>query len=89
MDCGEGTYGQLVRLLGISESDQVLRKLTAVYISHLHADHHIGFIRLLQARRRAFQQVGVDNVSFIIEIYEVKGFPLLLPFNLISYSFTF
>lgn len=78
MDCGEGTYGQLVRLLGVSESDQVLQKLTAIYISHLHADHHIGFIRLLQARRRAFQQVGVDNVSFIIEICGVKGFPVAI-----------
>ncbi|KAK3890834.1 hypothetical protein Pcinc_005239 [Petrolisthes cinctipes] len=66
MDCGEGTYGQLVRLLGVSKSDQVLRKLTAVYVSHLHADHHIGFIRLLQARRKAFQQVGIDNVPKLL-----------------------
>lgn len=65
MDSGEGTYGQLVRLLGVTRSDQVLRTLTAVYISHLHADHHLGFIELLIARRKAFHQAGVLNVSIL------------------------
>lgn len=64
MDCGEGTYGQLVRLLGLTESDEALRKLSAVYVSHLHADHHIGFIRILLARRQAFNNVGIYDVSF-------------------------
>ena len=42
MDCGEGTHGQLVRLLGSRRAADTLRRLSAIYISHLHADHHIG-----------------------------------------------
>lgn len=63
MDCGEGTYGQLVRLLGLDEADQALRNLAAVYVSHLHADHHIGFINILLGRRKAFQRAGITKVS--------------------------
>ncbi|XP_071519482.1 ribonuclease Z, mitochondrial-like [Panulirus ornatus] len=76
MDCGEGTYGQLVRLLGLTSSDEVLRKLTAVYVSHLHADHHIGFIRILLARRQAFNNIGV---------YDVPKLMLLAPSKIMAY----
>lgn len=65
MDCGEGTYGQLVRLLGLSEADKALRNLAAVYVSHLHADHHIGFINILLGRRKAFHRAGITKVSTI------------------------
>lgn len=63
LDCGEGTYGQLVRLLGLNEADKALRNLAAVYVSHLHADHHIGFINILLGRRKAFQRAGITEVS--------------------------
>ncbi|KAK7066336.1 Zinc phosphodiesterase ELAC protein 2 [Halocaridina rubra] len=76
MDCGEGTYGQLVRLMGMTKSDEVLRQLSGVYISHLHADHHIGFIRVLMERRRAFHRAGILNVPKL---------QLLAPQNIISY----
>lgn len=41
LDAGEGTCGQLHRFYG-SETYDIIKKLKAVYISHLHADHHIG-----------------------------------------------
>lgn len=43
MDVGEGTVGQIVRFYG-DDAAHIFRKLKAVYISHLHADHHIGRI---------------------------------------------
>lgn len=46
LDCGEGTYGQIIRFYGAEESKEVFRKLKAIYISHLHADHHIGKFHL-------------------------------------------
>lgn len=43
LDVGEGTLGQILRFYG-QEADDVIRKLKAIYISHLHADHHIGMV---------------------------------------------
>ncbi|XP_023943248.2 ribonuclease Z, mitochondrial isoform X2 [Bicyclus anynana] len=57
LDCGEGTFGQLVRFYGTKQVNHFLRKLKAIYISHLHADHHIGLIGVLQARRQAFEEL--------------------------------
>lgn len=42
LDCGEGTFGQIIRFYGKEKANEILKKLKAVYISHLHADHHIG-----------------------------------------------
>lgn len=41
LDAGEGTCGQIYRFYG-EEANDVIIKIKAVYISHLHADHHIG-----------------------------------------------
>ncbi|KAL7268812.1 hypothetical protein RUND412_008550 [Rhizina undulata] len=47
-DCGENTLGQLGRSFG-DQLPKVLKDLRAVYISHLHADHHLGFVAVLKA----------------------------------------
>ncbi|KAB0794016.1 hypothetical protein PPYR_13636 [Photinus pyralis] len=57
LDCGEGTFGQLVRFFGPDKSDEVLANIKAIFVSHLHADHHIGLIGVLQGRRRALNRL--------------------------------
>lgn len=52
LDCGEGTLGQLIRFYGRDGADEVLKKLRLIYISHLHADHHLGLINILNRRRK-------------------------------------
>ncbi len=47
-DCGENTLGQLKRVFG-DELPDVLRNLKAIWISHLHADHHLGTASVLKA----------------------------------------
>lgn len=42
MDCGEGTYGQLVRRYGQEGALDVVANLGLIWISHIHADHHAG-----------------------------------------------
>lgn len=61
MDCGEGTYGQIVRFFGHERSAHVLSNLVGVYISHLHADHHIGLIGLLQGRQHSIEYTRSDT----------------------------
>jgi len=51
LDCGEGTLGQLHTAFG-GKTDELLRNLGAVWISHPHADHHLGLPALLAARKR-------------------------------------
>lgn len=41
LDCGEGTLGQLFRLYGDRTQD-LLKNLKAIYISHMHLDHFMG-----------------------------------------------
>ena len=41
LDCGENTLGQLYRHFGSTNIVGILEKLRAVFISHLHADHHL------------------------------------------------
>ncbi|XP_049717038.1 zinc phosphodiesterase ELAC protein 2-like [Elephas maximus indicus] len=57
LDCGEGTLGQLCRHYG-DEVDRVLGTLAAVFVSHLHADHHTGLLNILLQRERALASLG-------------------------------
>lgn len=58
LDCGEGTYGQIVRFYGKERAHKVIRDLKGIFISHLHADHHIGLIGLLRGRIQEEQISG-------------------------------
>lgn len=52
LDVGEGTMGQLLRMKVAGMES--IQHLSAVWVSHPHADHHLGLIRLLHERRRRF-----------------------------------
>eukprot|EP00547_Thalassionema_nitzschioides_P005517 CAMPEP_0194206448 /NCGR_PEP_ID=MMETSP0156-20130528/5482_1 /TAXON_ID=33649 /ORGANISM="Thalassionema nitzschioides, Strain L26-B" /LENGTH=760 /DNA_ID=CAMNT_0038932977 /DNA_START=53 /DNA_END=2335 /DNA_ORIENTATION=+ len=50
LDCGEGTLGQILR----SKRQNIyslLESIQAIWISHPHADHHLGILRILSERR--------------------------------------
>ncbi|TPX37555.1 hypothetical protein SmJEL517_g00624 [Synchytrium microbalum] len=62
LDAGEGTYGQIFRRFSQDTSvsiDDILLNLKCIFISHMHADHHLGVIRLLLSRREAFFTRGM------------------------------
>ncbi|XP_034045567.1 zinc phosphodiesterase ELAC protein 2 isoform X2 [Thalassophryne amazonica] len=56
LDCGEGTFGQLCRHYG-EGVDDVLSKISTIFISHLHADHHTGLVKMLYQRARALAEL--------------------------------
>ncbi|KAI0971273.1 beta-lactamase-like protein [Xylaria arbuscula] len=47
-DAGENTLGQMRRVFG-DELPSVLRDLKVIWISHLHADHHLGTASVIKA----------------------------------------
>jgi len=56
LDCGEGSYGQLVRSLGIEQADDALMRMKLVWISHMHADHHLGLLQILSRCKQLKRQ---------------------------------
>lgn len=49
LDCGENTIGQLQRAFDPDELRDILKNLRMIWISHLHADHHLGTVSLIKA----------------------------------------
>jgi ribonuclease Z len=64
LDIGEGTIGQLLRVHHHhhdSSKQSLLSSITAVWISHPHADHHLGILRLLEERQQQRQTMTMLN----------------------------
>jgi ribonuclease Z len=49
LDCGENTLGQLSRVFPHEELVDILKNLRMIWISHLHADHHLGTAAVIRA----------------------------------------
>ncbi|XXH04959.1 hypothetical protein Hte_011383 [Hypoxylon texense] len=56
-DCGENTLGQLRRVFG-NDLPEVLRELKGIWISHLHADHHLGTASVIKAWHEATSEMS-------------------------------
>ena len=64
-DCGENTLGQLRRVLG-DDLPGVLRDLKAIWISHLHADHHLGTVSVIKAWNEATKENKLTKSNELI-----------------------
>ena len=53
LDCGENTLGQLQRMYSPAELRMILQDLKLIWISHLHADHHLGLASIIKAWHNA------------------------------------
>lgn len=52
LDCGEGTFGQLFRKFGLNVYGDFIRNWNVLFVSHMHADHHIGAINVFIERKK-------------------------------------
>lgn len=51
MDCAEGSYGQLFdHFVTPERTNDVLLKTNIVFITHIHGDHQLGILKILQER---------------------------------------
>jgi ribonuclease Z len=50
LDCGFGCFSQLRRHYGRANTTAILRQLSCIWMSHFHADHIHGLVRLLSER---------------------------------------
>ncbi|RMY97017.1 hypothetical protein D0862_08293 [Hortaea werneckii] len=48
-DAGENTLGQLKRAFPAEELKAILKELRLIFISHMHADHHLGTVSVIRA----------------------------------------
>jgi ribonuclease Z len=65
MDAGEGTLAQLVRAVGVAEADSLVANLGCIWISHLHADHHLGLLNILARYYHLRRQRALASVNRI------------------------
>jgi ribonuclease Z len=81
-DCGENTLGQLKRVFG-DKLPEVLQDLKLIWISHLHADHHLGTVSVIRAwneetkstqDRKLLVAAEPDMIKFLNEYSEVESY---------------
>ncbi|OLL25693.1 Ribonuclease Z 1 [Neolecta irregularis DAH-3] len=61
LDVGEGTLGQLQRMYG-PHADSAVSSIKMIWISHLHADHHLGAVGII---RKWMQLVPSGNLFIL------------------------
>lgn len=48
LDCGENTLGQMKRTFPPEQFREVMQNLRMIWISHMHADHHLGSVAVIR-----------------------------------------
>lgn len=79
LDCGEGTFGQMVRLYGFQGARDRVSKLKLIWISHRHADHMSGLAELLSMRPKDSEEVLIQGpkscIRWILGLKKSVDFP--------------
>ena len=51
LDCGEGTLSQIYCCFPQELANRIILDLKAIFISHIHGDHHLGLVSILQKKK--------------------------------------
>ncbi|KAJ3102173.1 Zinc phosphodiesterase ELAC protein 2 [Phlyctochytrium planicorne] len=55
LDAGEGTTGQMFRHFGQPRFETEIMNIRIIFVSHLHADHHLGVVGIIKMRKKLFE----------------------------------
>jgi len=81
LDCGEGTLASLKRQFTPSEFRQFFKQLRMIFISHLHADHHLGLIGILKQYAKIQKSLPQDQRQPIFLVGPWRLFASLYEYN--------
>lgn len=65
-DCGEATVGNMMRLYGPVGLKETISNVGVLYISHLHADHHLGAISFIDSWLKYTAEESPDRALYIM-----------------------
>ena len=71
LDCGQGSYEQLVDHFAADTFQQQLIKLRVIFITHIHADHNLGILNLIHERNKLLKKYGLNQKLFLIIPFNV------------------
>eukprot|EP01156_Anaeramoeba_ignava_P022174 Anaeramoba_ignava/c20319_g2_i1.p1 GENE.c20319_g2_i1~~c20319_g2_i1.p1 ORF type:complete len:356 (+),score=106.16 c20319_g2_i1:965-2032(+) len=63
LDCGEGTFGQMMKHFGKEEAERILPLIQYIWISHIHVDHQLGIMALLKIREKIWKKTQKNSGS--------------------------
>lgn len=74
LDAGENTLGTIQRLFNENERARFFGKeLKLIYLSHLHADHHLGIISLIQ-KWKFYNKDNAEKKLYIVAPWQFEKF---------------
>ncbi|EGG24069.1 hypothetical protein DFA_06207 [Cavenderia fasciculata] len=93
MDGGEGTLAQITRFYGREQVKDILFNLRLIWVSHMHADHHLGIPSILEKREKLAKECKVDNLPKVL-VVGPKDFQLwitslntIIPIDHLSFAY--
>jgi len=73
LDCGEGSYFQLLHHYGAEKTRDILKGLKVIYITHIHTDHHAGLLQMIRERDRVMEEEGLEDDPLFLLIPYICG----------------
>ena len=67
LDCGEGSLSQIYRCYPRQIADEIVLNLKAIFISHIHGDHNLGLVNVLQKKEQLLALHKGDKASLSSE----------------------
>ncbi|EDO15632.1 hypothetical protein Kpol_489p13 [Vanderwaltozyma polyspora DSM 70294] len=73
LDAGENTLGTILRMFSSIDCKKLFKDLKMIYLSHLHADHHLGIISILEEWYK-YNQEDKDAIIYLVTPWQYNKF---------------